>query len=205
VPLALDEIRRRFAVARPRSLDAEAARQAAVAMVLREREGRPEVLFIERAERHGDPWSGHMAFPGGRVEPDDLSPRQTAERETAEEVGVPLADAELLGRLDDQEGRQAGRPAGLVISGFVYHLEKPALLRPNHEVREAFWFPLPELCDPARRVDYTWALAPGAPRYPGILVGEPRRHVVWGLTYRFLEVFFETLGEPLPNRWPPRE
>ncbi len=190
---------------RPRRLPAEAARHAAVAMVLREHAGRPEVLFIERAERRGDPWSGHMAFPGGRVEPGDPSPRHTAERETSEEVGVTLADAELLGRLDDQEGRQGGRAANLVISAYVYQLEKPALLRPNREVRQAFWFPLPELADPARHVDTAWALVPGAPRYPGIVVGDPRRHVVWGLTYRFLEVFFETLGQPLPDRWPPRE
>jgi hypothetical protein len=32
-------------------------------------------------------------------------------------------------------------------------------------------------------------------------VGGPERHVVWGLTYRFLEIFFEIVGEPLPNRW----
>jgi 8-oxo-dGTP pyrophosphatase MutT (NUDIX family) len=205
VPASLDEIRQKLTHVRPRSLPAEAARHAAVAMVLRQRAGRPEVLFIERAERPGDPWSGHMAFPGGRVGPGDASPRYTAERETAEEVGVALADAELLGQLDDQEGRQGGRAANLVISAYVYHLEKPPPLRPNHEVREAFWFPVPDLVDPGRQVDYTWALVPGAPRYPGIRVGDPRRHVVWGLTYRFLEVFFETLGEPLPNRWPPRE
>jgi hypothetical protein len=39
------------------------------------------------------------------------------------------------------------------------------------------------------------------PPYPGIVVGDPVRHVVWGLTYRFLEVFFEIVGRPLADRW----
>ena len=38
-------------------------------------------------------------------------------------------------------------------------------------------------------------------RFPAILVGNPERHIVWGLTYRFLEVFFEVVGHPLPDRW----
>ena len=55
---------------------------AAVALVLSGDPADPEFLFIERAERKGDPWSGHMAFPGGRVEAQDESTRHTAVRET---------------------------------------------------------------------------------------------------------------------------
>ena len=52
------------------------------------------------------------------------------------------------------------------------------------------------------RRDTTRAVARrGRSSFPGILVGAPDRHVVWGLTYRFLEVFFEVVGDPLPNRW----
>ena len=43
-------------------------RLAAVAAVLRVVDGAPELLFIKRADHDGDPWSGHMAFPGGRYE-----------------------------------------------------------------------------------------------------------------------------------------
>jgi 8-oxo-dGTP pyrophosphatase MutT (NUDIX family) len=169
-------------------------------MCLRERAGAPEVLFIERARRRGDPWSGHMAFPGGRAEPCDAGPRGAAERETLEEVGLDLAAAESLGQLDDLHGHRAAGAPRLVVSAFVYCLREAPVLAPNHEVEAAFWFPLRELRDPSRQVEYRVTRELGI-RYPGILVGEPERHVVWGLTYRFLEVFFRALGRPLPDRW----
>ena len=63
---------------------------AAVAAVLRFGEKGPEVLFIERAVKEGDPWSGQMAFPGGRTELKDKSSLDTARRETLEEIGFDL-------------------------------------------------------------------------------------------------------------------
>jgi 8-oxo-dGTP pyrophosphatase MutT (NUDIX family) len=185
----------------PETLSGDPQQQAAVAMVLREVGDAPEVLFIERARREGDPWSGHMAFPGGRIDPGDDHARSAAERETFEEVGVELGAAEALGRLDDLRGRHAAAPdRAMVISAFVYHVVDPAPLRPNWEVAQAFWFPLASLLDAGRHVEYTIRRG-GEVRFPGILVGEPERHVVWGLTYRFLEVFFEIVGHPLPDRW----
>lgn len=174
--------------------------RAAVALVLRggADAGRDaEVLLIERARHEGDPWSGQMAFPGGRVEEADPDSRATAERETFEEVGLALAGADLLGRLDDLEGRHAGRRLPLVISAWVYHVPAPGPLALNYEVEEALWVPVRRLVDPRQQVECPtpWT------GYPGILVGRPERHVVWGLTYRFLEIFLERLGHPLPNRW----
>jgi 8-oxo-dGTP pyrophosphatase MutT (NUDIX family) len=100
MPHLLD-IRGRLAKHEPKTLTSPSNQGAAVAVVLREADGGPEVLFIERARRAGDPWSGHMAFPGGRIDPEDAHARGAAERETREEVGVDLAGAEPLGRLDD--------------------------------------------------------------------------------------------------------
>jgi 8-oxo-dGTP pyrophosphatase MutT (NUDIX family) len=195
--ISVDQVRAALA-ARPAVLiPVENVRHAAVAMVLTESRAGAEVLFIERARFSGDPWSGHMAFPGGRVEPNDPSGRAAAERETLEEVGLSLADAELLGRLDDKKGNPRTNPE-LVISAFVYHAKSPGDLAINHEVQDAFWFPLDGLLDRARHVQYT---AHGEFEFPGILVGEPDRHVVWGLTYSFLETFFSLLGSPLPDRW----
>src|SRR5262245_26943245 len=165
-------------------------------MVLAEQPEGPSVLFIERAQHPNDPWSGHMAFPGGRVDPGDAHARDAAERETLEEVGLSLRDATLIGRLDDKQGNPATMNS-LVISGFVYTLPAPAPLVLNHEVREAFWFPLRELETPARQVMHRAHTLD----FPGILVGEPQRHVVWGLTYSFLESFFAVVQRPLPNRW----
>ena len=196
----LDAIRCALAGHEPAVLDHLESRRAAVAMLLREQAGAPEVLFIERASREGDPWSGHMAFPGGRVDPEDPHARGAAERETLEEVGVDLGDATPLGRLDDLQGQRVAGVPQLVVSAFVYHLPASPPLVPNHEVREAFWFPLRALLEPQRHVEYS-AGSREWKGFPGILVGEPERHVVWGLTYRFLEIFFELVGQPLPNRW----
>ena len=92
----------------------------------------------------------------------------------------------------------------LVISAFVYRSESDHPLEPNHEVREAFWFPLPSLLEPARFVERPMRRSEIDFALPGILVGEPERHVVWGLTYRFLEGFFRIVGRPLPDRWSQR-
>lgn len=174
--------------------------RASVALVLRERAAGPEVLLIERAEKEGDPWSGHMALPGGRVDPGE-SVEAAARRETHEEVGLSLADAETLGRLDDLTGRNAGRSSGLVISAFVFHHEGDAqLVHQESEVRDALWVPVWELADPARHVHKSFH-GTGGLQFPGIVVGHPERQIVWGLTYRFFEVFYRVVGRPFPNRW----
>jgi 8-oxo-dGTP pyrophosphatase MutT (NUDIX family) len=197
----IEDIRKSLAEFRPRILSDQPCQKAAVAVILREiEERRPELLFIKRADRPADPWSGHMAFPGGHVDSNDATIRSAAERETLEEVGVSLEHAERLGRLDDLEGlSRGGRPAGIVISAFVYHHQSPGPIRIDDEVEEAFWVPLSVLSDPARRVEYSHPLM-GSLTYPGILVGDPDRHVVWGLTYRFVENFLAVAGEPLPDR-----
>ncbi|HEX2465837.1 MAG TPA: CoA pyrophosphatase [Thermoanaerobaculia bacterium] len=170
---------------------------AAVAMILAGGPHDPVMLFIERAKRIGDPWSGHMAFPGGRVELDDADSRRTAERETFEEVGIDLSSAELIGRLDDQAGRRAGTSwQGRPIAGYVYHLGEPVAVVASPEVEEALWVRSSALFEPKNQVDYNVSYAPGS--FPGILVGKPERHIIWGLTYRFLESFMRALGEKFP-------
>ena len=177
---SLDALRAALRAHDPREIAGR--RRAAVAIVLHELGGEPELLFIERAARLGDPWSGQMAFPGGRVDPGDADVRAAAERETLEEVGLDLAGAELVGRLGDVDAG-VRLVAPLVLSAFVYRIDARAALVPNHEVREALWVPVARLVDPVYRIDHRWGLA----RFPGILVGAPGRQVVWGLTYQLVE------------------
>jgi 8-oxo-dGTP pyrophosphatase MutT (NUDIX family) len=174
---------------------------AAVAMVFREGPRSVEVLLIERAEREGDPWSGHMAFPGGRLEPGDESTLGTARRETFEEVGVELANAEYLGQLDDIVGNPRTSPTLVVAAHAFFLAEKQSFELAPEEVQAAFWFPLADMLEESRSVEYE---APHHSdfRYPGILVGIPDRHVVWGLTYRFVENLLSVLGHSIPGASP---
>jgi 8-oxo-dGTP pyrophosphatase MutT (NUDIX family) len=184
---SLDAIRAALRTHAPRELPGR--RRAAVAVVLHEAAAGPELLFIERAERFGDPWSGQMAFPGGRVDPGDADARAAAERETLEEVGLDLAHAELVGRLGDvNAGVRIVLP--LVLSAFVYRHDVRTPLTPNHEVRDALWVPVTRLVDPAQRVSYRFGLG----RFPGICVGVPDRQVVWGLTYGLVEELVQVAG-----------
>ena len=168
--------------------------------MLTDNAGSLDLLLIERARRAGDPWSGHIAFPGGRVDAADATARAAAERETLEEVGLSLAESEFLGRLDDLPGRPLP-PSDFAVSAFVFYTSNPGALALNHEVQDAFWFPLDSLSDRERHIDHPAKVESGR-LFPGILVGEPGRHVVWGLTYRFLDRFLKILGQPLPE-WTP--
>jgi 8-oxo-dGTP pyrophosphatase MutT (NUDIX family) len=195
---SLAAIRRALAAHSAVKIAPEDAARAAVAVILCEAPAGAELLLIERAVRAGDPWSGHMAFPGGRLEPADVSSRAAAEREALEEVGIRLDAAEPLGRLDDKQGHPRAS-TGLVVSAYVYGVSERPRLATSAEVRGAIWFPVPELLVPSRQVVHRVREL----SFPGILVGEPGRHVVWGLTYSFLESFFLALGQPMPDRWTP--
>lgn len=194
----VDNVRGALSVHRPQLVSGPEMPFASVAMILTGGRSDPEVLFIERARREGDRWSGQMAFPGGRVEESDRDLRDTAERETSEEVGIDLGSAELLGRLDDQGGRRFGDSTAFFIAAYVYYLAKAPALELSQEVEEALWVPAVTLTDPASRVQYE--LEDAVESFPGILVGRPDRHIVWGLTYRMVGTFLDVVGAPLVDR-----
>ncbi len=165
--------------------------RAAVAAVFREGEHGSELLFIERARRAGDPWSGHMALPGGRVDPTDQHVMATAERETREEISLDLGPAERLGRLADLHG--GARPITVSAFGYWLHGPRPEL-QPNYEVADTLWIPLAELADPSRAVAYPYPLREQE-IFPGIAIEGDR--VIWGMTLRMLQDLFTRLGRPL--------
>jgi len=104
-------------------------RTAAVAAVV---DARLDVLFIRRAASPADPWSGNVALPGGRVDPGDAGPLAAAIRESREELGLDLSDAELLGPLHDIH-TAPGLPK-MVVRPFVFHVRSFGALQPNYEV-----------------------------------------------------------------------
>ena len=172
--------------------EASADRRAAVAAVLRDGDDGCELLFIRRAEHPHDPWSGHMAFPGGRVDPGDASPQAAAVRETLEELGLDLTAAAIpIGRLSDVTAVARGRRLGLTIEPFVFALGEAVELVPNHEVEEALWIPLAYFQDRANRSTLQW-------RFGEVDIPLPcyRYHgrVIWGLTYGMVDELVELLA-----------
>jgi len=173
---------------------ADFEQHASVALVLIPSNGDLDVLFIRRRLSPSDPWSGHTAFPGGRLDRSDADVRAAAMRETFEEVGVDLAGAETLGRLDDL----AGKSASLVVSGFVYGLAFAPELTINYEVDEARFMPLAEIESPAHHTVSGFEYLGQTLSLPAIRVFEPPALPLWGLTYRFLELFMGRIARSIP-------
>ena len=166
--------------------------RAAVAIVIRDGGDSPQVLLIRRAEDPHDAWSGHMAFPGGRAEPQDEDPLATAIRETFEELALDLRQAgRFLGQLAPLPAMAHGRPVGMTIVPFVFELTTDAELSFSKEVAEVVWAPLDPLLRGHLRTTFN------VERASGELVRLPAHDVdgriVWGLTYRMLDSLFELL------------
>lgn len=174
---------------------ADGALTASVAVLLREADGELEMLFLLRAQRDGDPWSGHISFPGGKIDACDESPRQTAIRETREETGLDLTGAEYLCRLDDQ----ATHLSKVHVAAFVFYLEHGPALSLNHEIQRAFWFPLADLMDESRYVTATVAGEWGEREVAAIDLLDGDGPVLWGLTYRIAAQVLACAGHPLPG------
>ena len=171
---------------------------AAVAVVARYGELGAEILFIERATKEGDPWSGQMAFPGGRASDEDENRLDTARRETIEEVAIDLTDSRLIGRLSDLEGGPRGTRQRLTVTPYVFWLAGPRpTARPNHEVAGVVWVPVTDLTKSSHYIEYPYPPL-GPDSWPGIRVEGER--VIWGLTLRMLVDLFGRLGQPLTIR-----
>lgn len=162
----------------------EGVRKAAVALIFRAgADGRPELLFIKRSDYPADPWSGQVAFPGGREEPGDASLADTAARETREETGIDLQkDGTFIGALDDLRPRIHRLP-DVIVRPYVVLLKSYEPLILSHEVALAFWVPLAVLKQADQWRD-TALLARGIPISARAFHHEG--HVIWGLTERIL-------------------
>lgn len=160
-------------------------KRSAVALVLQVREGELHILMIKRAEREGDPWSGHMAFPGGRMDPGDAHGYAVALRETQEEVGLDLArQARCIGRLSDLNARPRRSALGMAVSPFVFRMDRNAHFQLNHEVAEVVWVPLEFLLDNANRDTMRWQRNRITLNMPCYLYGKYR---IWGLSLAMLD------------------
>jgi len=193
---ALDRITHALATRVPAEPErtADEGPRAAVAAVLREQAGSTEVLFIQRAEHPSDPWSGHIAFPGGRHDPEDPSLLATVLRETYEEVGLTLSAADLVVRLPSVEAPTRERRGGLIVTPYVFALRSPAELRLDPtEVADTLWVPLAALLAGEGRGTYRFAWNGQDYDLPCFRL-DPGQRVLWGMTYRMVTSMLEALG-----------
>jgi 8-oxo-dGTP pyrophosphatase MutT (NUDIX family) len=184
----LERLRRRLASHPPRyDEEGDELIWAAVAVVLAA--GPESLLLIRRAERAGDPWSGHMALPGGRRDTPDDDLVATATRETVEEVGLRLGPGQLIGGLDDVVPRTPVLPP-IAVRPFVFLLSQIPPLVLNPEVAAAHWVSLEHLLAPetyhAIRLEIR-----------GEIREMPAYHVdggvVWGMTERVITGLLDRL------------
>jgi 8-oxo-dGTP pyrophosphatase MutT (NUDIX family) len=160
-------------------------KRSAVAMILQLHDDELHILMIKRAEREGDPWSGHMAFPGGRMDPEDINGYAVAVRETEEEVGLSLGLGDLcIGRLSEINARPQRGAFGMAVSPFVFRLDREVSFTPNHEVAEVVWVPVAFLLDTDNRQRMNWQFK-GAEIPMPCYFYEGRR--IWGLSLMMLD------------------
>jgi 8-oxo-dGTP pyrophosphatase MutT (NUDIX family) len=176
-------------------------KRSAVAMILQVREGELHILMIKRAEREGDPWSGHMAFPGGRMDSADAHGYAVAVRETEEEVGLFLGEEDqCIGRLSDLHARPHRGPFGLAVSPFVFRLDREVTFTPNYEVAEVIWVPLAFLLDEDNQQELVWT-------YRGVQVPMPcywyKGRCIWGLSLMMLGELMDLIegGNARQAKW----
>lgn len=185
----LAALRQALAGQRPSEVIAPEARRAAVALLLVPVASGLDVLFIERAAREGDPWSGQIAFPGGRWEPADADLAATAMRETREETAIDLERAERLGTLDDLHPQSPLLPP-VVVRPFVFALPQRPPHAPSPEVKDAFWVGVHELRAPG--VYRSVTVHPhGMPMVVSAYVLGDR--TIWGMTERILTPLLDRL------------
>lgn len=166
-------------------------RQAAVAIVLGCHEEDIKLLFIKRAEFEGDPWSGHMSFPGGHRDNSDQGLQGAAERETFEEIGLCLADARFCGALSHQRTFGRGNRPGTLVAPFVYIASEISEFRLSSEVEAVVWGSLEGMFNGRLLASESRLVDDRPTKFNGYALGINR--FVWGLTFRTLQELFRVL------------
>ena len=171
----------------PTSVTSTGLRLAAVAIIIRDKDS-PSVLMIRRAERKGDPWSGQVAFPGGKKQEGDVSARATAVRETYEEVGIDLEKtADFLGYAESM----VTHTGTMEVVPAAFLLRDEARVKPNEEVASYRWIKLDEMLAPRSRSVFRLNREGVEISMPAYSVED---YLVWGLTYRIVSTLADSPG-----------
>ncbi|OZG71337.1 hypothetical protein BTA51_22050 [Hahella sp. CCB-MM4] len=147
----------------------------------------PSILMVQRAERPDDPWSGDMAFPGGRQELSDRSHEATALRELHEEVGIhidTLPDLHL--NTVWTKSHNSFRP--MAVHPFVFEVKKRTPFHLSHEATDAVWIPLSVFKTESRQY-FQWRVRGFSFKMPCF---HYRKYRIWGLSLKMIENLLAT-------------
>ncbi len=188
----LTRLRERLRRHRPRTDEDGDLIWAAVALILA-----PDpdaLLLIRRAEHPGDPWSGHMALPGGRRAESDSGLAATAVRETQEEVGVLLRPEHLIGSLDDVVPRTPVLPP-IAVRPYVFSLPSRPVLVPNPEVAATRWVDLDHLLQLGTQHTVRLDVGGISRQVPAYQLDDA---IVWGMTERIITTLLDQIRSDQP-------
>ncbi|AXS79429.1 CoA pyrophosphatase [Dechloromonas sp. HYN0024] len=159
---------------------------AAVLFPIVLRAGGQTVLLTQRTAHLRD-HAGQISFPGGRVEAEDLSPSDTALRETEEEIGLPRERIEILGFLPEYR-----TGTGFRVTPVVALVQPPFDLQPDpFEVAEVFEVPLAFLLDPANHQRHSLHYRGALRNYFAMPYGD---YFIWGATAGMIRSLSDRLG-----------
>jgi 8-oxo-dGTP pyrophosphatase MutT (NUDIX family) len=148
-------------------------------------------LMIQRAERKGDPWSGQMAFPGGKTDTDDQHITHTALREIEEELGVPGKLLHRFGRLSDILARPYRiNQKPMVVSPLLVEPLRTLRFHPNEEVADVLWVPIAHFTDPANRKTISWNKYGKQLELPCYYYQDK---MIWGMSLMMIDEFLQDL------------
>lgn len=147
-----------------------------------------KLMLIKRVLNPQDPWSGHIALPGGRKDPNDLDAIAVAIRETNEEVGLNLKHDQFVGRLSDIQARKRGSLLSFYVRPLVFISSHDGFLANTNEVDVVMSVPLKMMLDPNNKTEIAPYSERPEVRLPAIRL--PSGDILWGLTYMILQDFF---------------
>ncbi len=174
-------------------VDDNTKRPAAVLMPLINDGGIWKLIFIKRTTKETDSHSGQIAFPGGRVDPEDPSYAYAALREAEEELGIQPEDVEMIGKtcptitVTDYE-----------IHPFLGQVPWPyPLALSRDEVVKTILIPLDWLGDDNNYQTRFWESRSRPGRvYPVIFFNEYEGEILWGATAQIVSDFLKLLQTP---------
>jgi len=167
---------------------------AAVVLLFRcNDEKRLELLMIHRSEHPGDPWSGHMAFPGGRIDPEDDSTLAGAMRELKEELGIEIQESCLVGELEPMRVPAQVLKTEMWVRAFVFYTDDVLKPSPNAEVQGVYWFDFERFVSRENRGEFRY-------HSHGYDLMLPEQKLdgchIWGMSLRLIDDLVERITCP---------